>query len=120
MKSERRFDPLAFNPEKFLAQEKQKAAAKLRPRPGLFLPVSFSKDRLEALITRMLGDKPEAFYIGSDATKNKSIAAIWEKEIGKELTVYGIAADPMLILYLLAGVFSHPLYKKCARKRKIT
>jgi hypothetical protein len=28
MKPERRFDPLAFNPEKFLEQEKKKAAAK--------------------------------------------------------------------------------------------
>ncbi|MFT3866859.1 MAG: hypothetical protein QM715_00040 [Nibricoccus sp.] len=120
MKPERRFNPPVFNPEKFLAQEKQKAAAKLRPRQGLFLPVSFSKDRLEALIGRVLGDKPDAFYLGPDAAKNKSLQALWTKEIGKELTVYGIAPDPMLILYLLAGVISHPLYKRAARKRKST
>jgi len=118
MKPERRFDPLAFNPEKFLEQEKKKAAARIRPRRGLFLPVSLSKDRLEALITRVLGDKPDAFYIGPDIARNKTLAASWKKEIGKELTVYGIAADPMLITYLVAGVISHPLYKKVARKRK--
>lgn len=118
MKPERRFDPLAFNPEKFLEQEKKKAAASNFPPRGLFLPITFSRERMEALITRVSGDKPEAFYIGPDAVRNKSLAALWKKEIGKELTVFGIAADPTLITYLFVGIVSHPLYKKVARKRK--
>jgi hypothetical protein len=118
MTREHRFEPTAFNPEKFLEQEKKKAAAsKALPR-GLFIPVSFSKERIVALIIRVMGDRPDAFYIGSDRAKHASLALIWKKEICKELTVYGIATDPMLIEYLLAGVISHPLYKKAARKRK--
>ncbi len=118
MKRPHRFEPPAFNPEKFLAQEKKKNATSVRFSAGLFVPITFSKERMAALITRVLADQPNAFQLESDCTKYASFTSIWKKEIGKELTVYGIASEPMLITYLMAAIISHPLYKKAARARK--
>jgi hypothetical protein len=72
---------------------------------------------MQALILRVESEAPDSFCLGSDGAKYPQMVGVWQKEVEKELAKHGIACDPMLVTYLVAGVVNDPLYRRVARKR---
>jgi hypothetical protein len=106
MKSNPRFNPPAFNPEKFLANEMKQANS----RP--VVPIAFSKERRKAFITRLGAESPALFYFGQDVEKGRAAFATLKSEITKELTSFGVADDARLVHFLLMDVMSDPAWSR--------
>jgi hypothetical protein len=113
-----RFDPWAFNPEKFLAKDAKKHASARPPGWGEMLAITFSESRRKAFIARLVEEAPAAFYRGEDATKIRAALAVIHDEIKKELASMGVAQDEMLVNLLFYDVMRDPDWMRARREKK--
>ncbi len=115
----RRAHSTDFNPEKFLAAEKKKAAGLSAPSRAEWLPIGFSKPFKAKFLERLEKEAPAAIYRGTDRSKLEEALTTIRAEVARELAALHIAPDAALVQLLVTGVIDELMWRRIARKKNI-
>jgi len=114
----RRVRQSAFNPDKFIKQEKKKKVAATLPPMSQLFPIRFSSARRRAVIAKLSAEIPSAFYSGVDQARVDVALSGLKKAATEELDRLGLVPQADLLNYLIGDLVSDPTWKRKSESKK--